>query len=217
MSVMANSVSSFENLDLGRGYYDIRDKLFLHIKQRAEVCYEKAREKRASIQTKEELEAYADKMRKTFIEKMGGLPYDSTLPLNSQITGVIEEPGLRIEKVIFESRPKVYVTANLYFPEKRKEPCGAVLFQLGHSDIGKSDDQYQRVARAIASAGLIVMVMDPVGQGERVSYYEPKMGGNMIPASVDEHEYAGTQCALIGDNITRYFIADAMRAVDYLH
>lgn len=138
------------------------------------------------------------------------------LPLNAKVTGVIEEPGLRIEKIIFESRPKVYVTANLYMPEKRKKPCGAVLFQLGHSDIGKSDPQYQRVARAIASCGIVVMVIDPVGQGERLSYYEHSVGKPLIGATVWDHQYAGEQCVLNGNNIARYFIADAMRAVDYL-
>lgn len=205
-----------ESHDLGRFYYGLKDKLLLHTMQRAEVCYEKARIRRANIQTKEELEKYAEEMRKGFVDRLGGLPYDNSLPLNAKITGVIEEPGLKIEKVIFESRPKVYVTANLYIPEKRKDPCGAVLFQLGHGEEGKADSDYQHVARIIASAGLIVMVMDPVGQGERFNYYEPHIGRAMVPPCVADHDYAGGQCTLIGDNIARYFIADAMRAVDYL-
>ena len=40
-------------------------------------------------------------------------------PLNPRVTGVVERPGYRIEKLYFESRPRLYVTANLYVPARR--------------------------------------------------------------------------------------------------
>ncbi len=210
------SIAELEKNDPGRGYYNLNNKLWEHVLSRSQECFKRAKEARMSIKNKEELSEYTDKMRQGFIESLGGIPYDKSLPLNAKTVGIIKEEGLTIEKIIFESRPKVYVTANLYIPEKRKNPCGAVLFQLGHSAKGKSGKQYQKVARAICSAGLIVFVIDPVGQGERLSYYEPEIGQPMVPATTSEHQYAGEQCVLIGDNIARYFIADAMRAVDYL-
>ena len=210
------SIHSLEKYDLRENFYSLRDKLWQHVAQRSEECFEKAKKARASIMTPQELSAYIQMQREEFINALDGIPYDKTLPLNAKITGVTEEEGLRIENIIFESRPKVYVTANLYIPEKRKEPSAAVLLQVGHAEKGKAYEQYQRVARIIASYGLIVMIMDPVGQGERLSYYEPSIGKAMIPATISDHQYAGEQCVLNGDSITRYFIADAMRAVDYL-
>ena len=210
------SIASIEKYNPENWFYALRDKLWGHIRTRSETCFERAEELRAAIKTKEDLNKYTKEKYKFFVDSLGGIPYDNTLPLNARVTGVIEEEGLRIEKIIFESRPKVYVTANLYIPEKRKNPCGAVLFQVGHSAPGKADSQYQRVARAITSCGLIVMVIDPVGQGERLSYFEPSVGKPLIGATVWEHQYAGEQCVLNGDNIARYFIADAMRAIDYL-
>ncbi len=209
-------VHMLQDLDLGRSYYGLKDKLLIHLLKRSEDCFKRAAERRASIQTKDDFEAYTEEMRKGFIERLGGLPYDNSLPLNAEIKGVIEEPGLKIEKIVFQSRPNVYVTTNLYLPEKRKDPCGAVLFQLGHSNEGKGDDQYQRVARAIASCGVIVMLMDPPGQGERHTYFEESINRLMVGGTCDEHEYLGKQSVLIGDSIARYFITDAMRAVDYL-
>ena len=47
--------------------------------------------------------------------KMLGGPLDRT-PLNARVTGTVERPGYRIEKLTFESRPRLYVTANLYVP-----------------------------------------------------------------------------------------------------
>lgn len=210
------SVFTLEQYDLGEWTYSLKDKLWQHISGRAEKCFIEAQEKRASIKSIEELSEYSEKMRKDFIDSIGGIPYDKKLPLNAKTVGIIEEEGLKIEKVIFEARPSVYVTANLYIPENRKNPCGAVLFQVGHAESGKSCGQYQRVARAIASCGLIVLVMDPVGQGERLSYFEEKLGRATVPATVADHQYAGEQCVLTGDCISRYFIADAMRAIDYL-
>src|SRR5512138_336529 len=46
---------------------------------------------------------------------MLGGPLERT-PLNPRVTGVVERVGYRIEKLIFESRPRLYVTANLYVP-----------------------------------------------------------------------------------------------------
>ena len=189
------------------GYYTLSEKLWAHVTKRSEKAFEKAAERRAQIKTKEEFEKYVKEMREFFIESMGGIPYDSTLPLNAKTVGVIEEENLTIEKVIFEARPNVYVTANLYLPKKRKDPAPAVLFQIGHGHDGKADTQYQRVARAIASCGLIVLVMDPVGQGERFSYYEPAINTLMIPSTIWDHMYAGEACVLVGDCIVRYFIA----------
>lgn len=210
------NIARIEQNDPGQVFYNLKDKLWNHVMNRSEKAFKEAAERRAAIKDKKELSEYCEKMRKFFIDSLGGIPYDKNLPLNAKITGVIKEPGLKIEKVIFESRPKVYMTANLYIPEKRKEPCGAVLFQVGHAEDGKSYPQYQRVARAICSAGLIVMITEPVGQGERFSYFEPQIQTAIVGGTIGEHQYTGEQCVLIGDNIARYFIADAMRAVDYL-
>ena len=45
-------------------------------------------------------------------------------PLNARVTGIIERPGYRIEKLTFESRPRLYVTANLYVPAGTGTPSG---------------------------------------------------------------------------------------------
>ena len=46
------------------------------------------------------------------IWKMLGGPFERT-PLNPRVTGTVERRGYRIEKLAFESRPRLYVTANL--------------------------------------------------------------------------------------------------------
>ena len=44
-------------------------------------------------------------------------PMPPKTPLNARVTGVIQRSGYHIDKVVFESRPRFYVTAHVYVPE----------------------------------------------------------------------------------------------------
>src|SRR3954451_11763447 len=78
--------------------------------------------------------------------------------------------GYRLEHVIYESRPKLYISANLYIPTERRAPFPGVLFQLDHSGNGKAWDSYQRACQGLARLGFLVLAFDPMGQGERIYY-----------------------------------------------
>ena len=69
-------------------------------------------------------------VRSKVLELIGGLP-DYAGPLNARVTGKIDGPGFVIEKIIFESLPHLYVTANLYRPVRAGKYPG-VLLPLGH-------------------------------------------------------------------------------------
>src|SRR5437763_1284071 len=56
----------------------------------------------------------------TFVKLIGGLP--ERTPLNSRMTGTLERDGYRVEKVVYESRPRLFVTANLYVPTTGSPP-----------------------------------------------------------------------------------------------
>ena len=209
-------IKRFETFDPSGDYYNLKDKLALYVMRRSEAAFDRADRARAAIGDRDALEAYTADMRRRFIESLGGLPYDPSYPLNARTTHVIEEEHLTLETVVFTAREGVYVTGTLYLPKQRRTPCGAVLCQCGHATDGKAFGRYQRSCRLIASSGLIVFAIDPVGQGERRSYMEAGFSAPLVPACTTDHQYAGEQCVLAGDCIARYFIADAMRAVDYL-
>ncbi|UUZ96464.1 alpha/beta hydrolase family protein [Paenibacillus sp. P25] len=95
---------------------------------------------------------------------IGGMPPSDT-PLRPRITGTEAGNGFRVEKVIFEPRPYVYATANVYIPDGVSGPRGAVLLLCGHREQAKHCDEYQTVCHYLVHAGLIVMALDPVGQG----------------------------------------------------
>ena len=195
--------------------YSMRDKAFFHVQQRILKAYDRIDNLRNSVDTKEKLETYIENVKKAFKDTMGNLPYDKNYPLNAKITGEISEDDLTIKNVIFNSRENVYITGNLYIPKNREEKCPAVLLQCGHSANGKTYPSYQTGARIIASCGIIVLVTDPVGQGEREQYID-KNGASVVAPAVRNHQQFGTQCFLNGENSVKYFLADAIKSIDYL-
>ncbi|HLK55183.1 MAG TPA: prolyl oligopeptidase family serine peptidase [Chthonomonadaceae bacterium] len=210
------NIRQLEQLSPGQWFYDVRDQLKWHVYRRSEHAFAAGDAARDAITTPEALEARRQEIRKFFIERsLGGLPPMDT-PLNAQTVGTVEGYGFHIEKVIFQSRPRNYVTANLYLPDGLDGPRGAVLFVCGHANTAKGYSEYQAVCQYLAQAGLIVLAQDPIGQGERYSYYEPALKGVTVGECCPDHDYAGAQCQPLGDNLARYFVHDSMRAVDYL-
>jgi len=209
------TMENLENWSPFSFYYDVRDQLKRHVYERSVQAFAAGDAARDAVQTPEDLKARQAYIREKFLEGIGGLP-SSDSPLNPQIMGVVEEPGMRIEKVIFESRPGAFVTANLYLPANLKRPSAAVQFLCGHHQQAKHQPEYQRVCRHLAVAGLIVLAQDPIGQGERFSYFDPELGDTTVGWGTTEHDHAGTQCFALGDSLARYFLHDAMRGIDYL-
>ena len=198
--------------------WDVGPQLRDHVYRRSEAAFAAGDQARDTIDTPEKLRQHQQRIRDRFTASLGGLPAMDT-PLNAKVVGTLDEPGLRIEKIIFQSRPDTYVTANLYLPGSTKssaKPSPAVLFLCGHAEPAKQYDEYQIVCRILAQAGLIVMVQDPIGQGERVSYHDPATKVQTVRWGTAEHDYAGVPALLLGQTIGRYFLHDAMRGIDYL-
>jgi len=176
------------------------------------------RELRARQQEIDQIHTVADaekrkqKVRAALLEILGGLP-DYSGPLNARVTGQIQADGYVIEKVLFQSLPNFYVTADLYRPSKPGR-YPAILYQSGHTQEGKPEPQ--RAAANLALKGFIVLAHDPIGQGEREQTYDKQISGALGGWSVPEHIQSGAEAILIGESAARFFIWDAKRAIDYL-
>lgn len=183
---------------------------FVEQVRRAEQAGEAAR---GALKIREDAERYVASVRKKILESFGPLPEKT--PLEPRITGVVERDSYKIEKVIFQSRPGFLVTANLYIPKGRKFPLPAVVGTCGHSDNGKANVAYQSYAQGLARLGYIVLIFDPVGQGERLQYLGEK-GKSRVGVGVREHLYMGGQQSLVGEFLGAWFAWDGIRALDYL-
>ncbi|NQT86207.1 acetylxylan esterase, partial [bacterium] len=162
----------------------------------------------------EEILAWQEQVRTAVTDLIGGLP--ERTPLNARAVGVTEGPGFTIERLLFESRPFFYVSANLYLPADRDEPGPAILIPCGHDRLGKADADTQRLARGLVKNGFVVLVIDPLGQGERSQYWDYAAAGSRVGLGVPEHEMAGTQSQLVGPTLASYRIWDGVRALDAL-
>jgi cephalosporin-C deacetylase-like acetyl esterase len=177
-----------------------------------------ARERRkqviSAISTRQQV---VDRQRTIVAElwKMLGGPFEKT-PLNPRVTDTVDRPGYRIEKLTYESRPRLYVTANLYVPNGTgRRP--AILGPLGHSTNGKAWPTYQRLFSNLARKGYVVLAFDPFGQGERIEYPGPEPGRSTVGGGgTGEHEYAGRRLVLLGANFSLFRAWDGIRGIDYL-
>jgi len=167
----------------------------------------------SAIQTEAALRARMEKIRSTVWRLIGGPPEKT--PLNPQVVGTIDRGGYRIEKVIFESRPEVFVTANLYIPNHRQPPYPGILHPLGHADNGKASYTYQYVSQTLARKGYMVLPFDPFGQGERLQYLDVRTRKSLYGAT-GEHDQAGRPMLLLGSQFAQYRVWDGIRALDYL-
>lgn len=152
-------------------------------------------------------------VRSKLWELIGGVP-DRT-PLNPRVTGTLDRGQYRIENIVFESFPKVYVTANLYLPTSGKPPYPAILAPVGHSDNGKAYHYYQHLYQNLARQGYVVLSYDPFGQGERLQYIDPKTGQSLY-GPTGEHSQAGRPMVLMGESFALYCAWDGIRGLDYL-
>ena len=173
----------------------------------------RANERRAGLKTKADAEAYVSDVRQKIQQSFG--PWPEKTPLNPRITGVVERDAYKIQKVIFESRPGFLVTANLYIPKGRSFPLPGVVGTCGHSATGKAIDFYQSFAQGLARLGYVVLIYDPISQGERLQYPDENLKSK-IGVGVGEHLYAGNQQFLVGEFIGSWRAWDGIRALDYL-
>jgi cephalosporin-C deacetylase-like acetyl esterase len=195
-------------------FRDLRKMLPAHLMNEAN---EHLRQRAAAIAGISTLDAVADRrklVRGKISESVGGFP--ERTPLNARTVSTLDRGDFKIEKIIFESQPGFFVTANLYLPKTGAPPYPAILYPLGHELGGKSHATWQQMLGSLARRGYVALAWDPLGQEERKQFFDPDWNDSKFFSSTVEHTELGTQCMLIGDAIARYTIWDGIRALDYL-
>ncbi|MEE8575998.1 MAG: acetylxylan esterase, partial [candidate division Zixibacteria bacterium] len=183
-----------------------------YLRKQAALQFENWKREYENRKTAEQVSEYQKRLRAKFIDVLGGFP-DRT-PLNPQVTGVVRRDGYHVEKIIFESQPKHYVTAALFLPDtkKHKAPYPGVLVPCGHAMDAKAYDSYQRMSALLALNGMAALVFDPIDQGERGQLIEdwPKLWGTKA------HTMVAVGSILLGRNTATFEVWDGMRGIDYL-
>lgn len=159
----------------------------------------------------EKMLQYIDDCRSRYHKIIGNFPEKS--PLNAQITGKVQGVGFSIEKIIFESKLGRYVTANLYIPENVTTPVPAALELCGHGLNGKGP--FSTSAALMAVNGIAVLVVDPIGQGERIQLIDEE-GKTLTRGATTEHTLLNAGLNLLGTSPAAQEYWDNHRALDYL-
>jgi rhamnogalacturonyl hydrolase YesR/dienelactone hydrolase len=165
------------------------------------------------LRTRAEVEARTRRFRAFVMNAIGGLPKERT-PLGAQVIGTVHEDGFDVERVIYDSLPGFHVTANLYVPKSGSGQFPAVLYTPGHNPAGKLEAW--ALGANLARNGVAVLAYDPIGEGERLQYFDPAIKASRAGKPTGEHTEASVQISLTGEHIARYFLWDAMRGIDYL-
>ncbi len=182
---------------------DLRDMLRQHLIERALACMDGSTQRRKDALESGEIADYQRFVRDRVRRFYGKLPFGADGP-PLQVTRVsqFEKQGYRIENVLFDSFPGWQVNATVYVPLDFAPPYLAVVIPVGHS--GKQFESYQFPAQYFARNGYLAVLFDPPGQAS-----EKKTG--------NDHFIDGVRCYLAGQTSSRYFVADALRCVDYVY
>lgn len=208
-----------------RTLWEIQDRLnrlpvesasnvYTDVLRRREKCALIGEKRRSAVTDAASLLSYQQEVRGLFLECIGGLPQ---IPAGEpKIVAREDKGGYTLEKLLFQPREGTWATANVYVPNNMKKPAPAVLVTIGHDDRGKADPEYQYLAQLLVRAGMIVLLLDPLGQGERFEHFELDMDYQPIQGCSGEHDLLDWKAKLIGQSLARYFIQDGICALDYL-
>ncbi|MFW6107271.1 MAG: alpha/beta hydrolase family protein, partial [bacterium] len=147
-----------------------------------------------------------DEYRRQFLYMVGLWPLPPRTPLEATVTGTLERRDFVVEKLHFQSRPHLYVTANLYRPKAAEGRLPAVLYLCGHAGRGRDGNKtaYQHHGIWFATHGYLCLVLDSLQLGEIAAIHHGTYRENRWWWHSRGYTPAGVECW------------NAMRALDYL-
>ena len=172
-----------------------------------------------AIRTKDDWEKFRDAKLKALQASLGQWP-EPPRDLKIQVTGTIDGDGYRIEKIVFQSRPGLLITANLYGPTKPGNAMPGILICHSHH-APKTQGELQDMGITWAKQGCLVLVMDQLGHGERRQHPFKDAASYPKKFAIDRQDYyfrynAGIQLHLAGESLIGWMAWDLMRGVDLL-
>jgi cephalosporin-C deacetylase-like acetyl esterase len=172
-----------------------------------------------AVQTRADWERYRDVRIQALRQSLGEFPPVPS-DLHVRVTHTLEGDGYRIENLVFESRPGLIVTANLYQPAKPPTSMPGILIVHSHHN-PKTQGELQDMGMTWARLGCRVLVMDQLGHGERRQHPFRGSGDYPRPFRIGRQDYyfrynVGMQLHLIGDSLIGWMAWDLMRGVDLL-
>lgn len=162
----------------------------------------------AKVSSKAEWEQFRDARISALRASLGSCP-EVPKALHIETTKELEGDGFRVQCIVFESRPGLVVTANLYVPNPARPKMPGILLCHSHHN-PKTEGELQDMGVNWARVGCLVLVMDQIGHGER---RQQPFGGRQDYRS---RFYMGMQFQLVGESLIGWMAWDLQRGVDLL-
>jgi hypothetical protein len=89
----------------------------------------------AGIKTLDDWQSRRPQLRQQLFEMLGLSPLPEKTDLKPTVTGTVDAGEFIVEKLHFQSRPGLYVTANFYRPKHVDKPLPTILYLCGHGTV----------------------------------------------------------------------------------
>lgn len=181
---------------------DLRCMLRRHIVARALGQLQASAELRSRLHTPAQWREYAAGIRRRFAAALAHPALTRRAQWRERPRSRREYKGFSIENVWVESLPGCWMNVTVWKPDPARwaPPWPAVVTPVGHN--GKYNPSEQYPPQIFAANGYLSVSFDPPGFGE-------KARGN-------NHFEDGVRGYVAGQNPLAFFLADALRAVDYV-
>jgi dienelactone hydrolase len=158
------------------------------------------------VKSASDFEAQRPRLRDEYLYMLGLSPLPEKTPLKPVITGRLEFDAVTVEKLHFQSRPGLYVTANLYLPRPARGKYPAILYACGHSNQKRDGNKtaYQDHGLWFASHGYVCLVFDTLQLGEIAAIHHGTYREQRWGWHDRGYTSAGVECW------------NSIRAIDYL-
>ncbi|HEY0549431.1 MAG TPA: prolyl oligopeptidase family serine peptidase, partial [Verrucomicrobiae bacterium] len=152
----------------------------------------------------------APQLRAELSEMLGLSPLPPRTDLKATVTKRFEQDTFTVENLHFQSRPGLYVTANLYVPKNLTKPAPTILYVCGHGPVITNGISYGNKFAYhhhgvwFARNGYVCLIIDTLQLGEIQGLHHGTHRENMWWWNSRGYTPAGVECW------------NGMRALDYL-
>jgi cephalosporin-C deacetylase-like acetyl esterase len=215
--------SQIEKLDASvlqdRPHEELSQMLEKHVQQELAAANRRSSQEWRQIVSSEQWESFSRKRVEALRASLGQFP-DIPKDPRRMITKNLRGDGFVIENLVFESRPGLWVTANLYRPDPVRESMPGILICHSHHN-PKTQGELQDMGMTWARLGCLVLVMDQLGHGERRQhpFVSAQSYAGQFPVGRQDYHFRyneGIQLHLIGDSLVGWMAWDLWRGVDLL-
>jgi cephalosporin-C deacetylase-like acetyl esterase len=178
-----------------------------HIRSRVDRITASVQRQWEQVSTREDWERF----RKPKIDALAAMfsRFPARAALKTRVTKEFVGEGYRRQDLVYQSRPGLWVTANLYLPIKStgKVP-GIVVVHSHHRP--RTQAELQDMGILWARVGSAVLIMDQIGHGERSQSY------TWNREDYHSRYLLGMQLYLTGESLLQWMVWDIIRGVDLL-